>query len=132
MNTSKLDSPYSDWEWEEMQKMRKEGKTYREIAEKFGRTAGAVYMKFYAESGRKRKMEIEKKHKVNVIIPGDEPKKEAPVVQPPKPVREKALHDFTPREIIRHLYEIGYRIEDGQLIVIEKKVVNLMSVINEK
>lgn len=52
-------------------------------------------------------------------------------MQPIQRVREKTLDDFTPREIIRHLYNLGYRIEDGELVVIEKKKVNIKSVLSE-
>lgn len=49
-----------------------------------------------------------------------------------KPVeRTKKLSDFTPREIIKYLYSIGYRIDREGLYYIEKKRVNLDSVINE-
>ena len=42
-----------------------------------------------------------------------------------------SLHDFTPREMMRYLYDLGYRIEDGKVYFIQKQEVNINSVINE-
>lgn len=49
----------------------------------------------------------------------------APPVQ--KPV---SLSDFTPREIIKYMHGLGYRIENNQLVYYSKQVVNLKDVIN--
>ena len=49
----------------------------------------------------------------------------APLVQKPA-----SLSDFTPREIIKHMYKLGYRIENNQHVCIVKQVVNLKDVIN--
>ena len=57
-------------------------------------------------------------------------KKAAPIPQvPAKP--EKTLDDFQPRELIKHLYKLGYRIDRDGLYVITRQKVNLQSVINE-
>lgn len=47
-----------------------------------------------------------------------------------KPVKEKTLDDFPPRELIKNLYERGYRIENGKLICIVHQVVNVKDIIN--
>ena len=39
--------------------------------------------------------------------------------------------DFTPREIIKYLYGLGYRIENNKLFLYTREEVNLHSVINE-
>lgn len=59
-------------------------------------------------------------------------KKETPttIVVSPAPVKEKTLKDFSPREIIKYLYDLGYRIEDGKLVCFVKQTVNLKDIIN--
>lgn len=49
----------------------------------------------------------------------------APSVQKPA-----SLSDFTPREIIKYMHGLGYRIENNQLVYYSKQVVNLKDVIN--
>ena len=48
--------------------------------------------------------------------------KECPVVkeEAKAPVREKTLKDFQARDMIKHLYGMGYRIENNQLICLVK------------
>ena len=43
---------------------------------------------------------------------------------------EKTLSDFSPRDIIRHLYNLGYRIENNSLVCYTKQIVNIKDVIN--
>ena len=51
-----------------------------------------------------------------------------------KPVKEKTLDDFTPREIIKHMYKIGYRLRDpkNNLYCLQEHVINCLDIINEK
>ena len=59
--------------------------------------------------------------------------KPAPVqVKPVAPLvqRPASLSDFTPREIIKYMHGLGYRIENNQLVYYSKQVVNLKDVIN--
>lgn len=44
--------------------------------------------------------------------------------------KEKSLNDFMPREIIKHLYNLGYRIEDGKLVCYVRHNVNVKDIIN--
>ena len=37
-------------------------------------------------------------------------------------VKQKTLADFSPREIIKHLYNLGYRIKGDLYQIVEKKV----------
>ena len=55
-----------------------------------------------------------------------------PAVNEPKaPVKEKTLDDFTPREIFKHLYKLGYRLKDPKsLYCIIKQPVNLEDIIH--
>lgn len=41
-----------------------------------------------------------------------------------------SLSDFAPRDIIKHLYNLGYRIEDNKLVCYVKQVVKLGDIIN--
>lgn len=49
----------------------------------------------------------------------------------PAVVKEKTLKDFTAREMIKHLYNMGYRIENNQLVVLQKVPVKVNDIINE-
>lgn len=44
--------------------------------------------------------------------------------------KEKTLDDFSPRDIIKHLYKLGYRIEDNKLVCYVKQQVNVKDIIN--
>ncbi|MBR6347458.1 MAG: hypothetical protein IKR80_00735 [Spirochaetales bacterium] len=46
------------------------------------------------------------------------------------PVKEKTLKDFQARDMIKHLYNMGYRIENNQLVCLVKQAVNLKDIIN--
>ena len=55
-------------------------------------------------------------------------------VQEIKPVvsqKEKTLNDFQPRDMIKHLYKLGYRIKDNSLYVMTLQKVNIQSVLSE-
>lgn len=55
-----------------------------------------------------------------------------PVHQEPRPVvKEKTLKDFTAREMITHLYKMGYRIENNTLVVLQKVPVKLNDIIKD-
>lgn len=51
-------------------------------------------------------------------------------LKPVEPVREKTLDDFQPRELIKHLYKLGYRIEDNRLVCYVRQTVNVKDIIN--
>lgn len=65
---------------------------------------------------------------INLILAKHQYRKPQPISFPSK---EKTLNDYTPRQIIKHLHELGYRIEDGELVVIEKKKINIHSILTE-
>ena len=113
---------FSESEWHDIVEMRKEGATYRQIAEMFGRTERSIVLKFQA-------MGLSKKRGA---------KKEQPVFGEPKVITQdghrlvkvKTLDDFEPREMIRHLYKLGYRIE-GQLYHVKRTLVKLGDIVAE-
>ena len=47
-----------------------------------------------------------------------------------KKLSKKSLSDYTPREMIKHLYNLGYRIENNGLVCIQKVSVNIKDIIN--
>ncbi len=99
-------------ELEQMRQMKNQGATYKEIGEMFGRSEATVQNKF-SRLGWSTQPQA------------------AQMTPPPVRVREKTLDDFTPREIIKHLYNLGYRIENNQIVIVEKRVVNIKSVLEE-
>ena len=58
--------------------------------------------------------------------------KREPVVEKKEeaPVKEKTLKDFPAREMIKYLYNLGYRIEDNKLVCYVKQAVNVKDIIN--
>ena len=50
---------------------------------------------------------------------------------PVAPQKEKTLNDFQPRDMIKHLYNLGYRIKDNSLYVMTLQKVNIQSVLSE-
>ena len=108
---------YTDNELKEMRQLKMEGKTFKEIAEIYGRTSSAVAQKF-AKLGW-----------ISVLKwPPYEPESEHRVIaEETKPV---TLNDFTPREIFKHLYKLGYRInKDGKIVCLVEQVVNIKDVL---
>lgn len=47
-----------------------------------------------------------------------------------KKLSQKSLSDYTPREMIKHLYNLGYRIENNEIVCIQKVKVNIKDIIN--
>ena len=134
---------YTITEVNQMIQMRKEGASYQEIAEMFGRSKFAVQKKLSQMGacvkqpeqllrGKAKKAAAEKAMTVPPI--SDKP---APVVKSEMtqvsnaPVRKAMLSDFSPREIIKYLYNLGYRIEDNQIVFYQRQVVNIKSVLEE-
>ena len=58
-----------------------------------------------------------------------ESKEEQPAPAP-APVKEKTLKDFKSRDMIKYLYDMGYRIENNQLVCLVKQVVNVKDIIH--
>ena len=52
-------------------------------------------------------------------------------VKPVAPQKEKTLNDFQPRDMIKHLYNLGYRIKDNSLYVMTLQKINIQSVLSE-
>ena len=88
-----------------MRQMREQGATFKQIAEMFGRTEYAVAQKFVEKGWTNPK-----------------PKGE---------VRDAQLSDFKPRDMIKYLYGLGYRIENNRLVLVRKEFVNMKSILED-
>ena len=100
--------------------MREQGATYKEIADMFGRTEAAVHVKFtelgWAGRGVKKPQPSEPNELTKV---------------PDGLVRKLQLSDFEPREMIRYLYNLGYRIRNNKLVFVKETVVNMKAVLED-
>lgn len=145
---------YTDAEIEEIKGYLKDGCNNSEIAELMGRSICAIQQLAVRmgwthgrfkddDANSKQRDEILKRQaEPSIQFPGqverepvaevtEETKQTVEVMQDiAKPVKEKTLNDFSPRELIKNLYDRGYRIENGRLICIVHQVVNLKDIIN--
>lgn len=102
-------------EMSEIIKLRKDGYTSNEISELTGIPRGTI-------TARLSRM------KANITSHEEETKQ---VKQVTVPQKEKTLNDFQPRDMIKHLYNLGYRIKDNSLYVMTLQKVNIQSVLSE-
>lgn len=125
--------PYTTTELEEIRSMLKDGYSCKDIADITGRSETAIRAVMY---------KYDMNHSAVSLRPapnkGDKPEfKEVPETKMPKTlfenvIPEKNLDAFPDEDIIRHLYKLGYRIKNGELVhttVVEQRV-NLRDVIN--
>jgi len=132
---------YPLWTKEEEAELKgylKDGFSYEEIAELMGRTKISVSnhakQKGWGPRQIMQKFSANVQEKINnvkepVITDNSKPAQRNEFI-PSAHVKEKTLKDFQPRDIIKHLYDLGYRIEDGKLVCIVKQTVNLKDIIN--
>ena len=99
-------------DWETVDALRERGVKWKEIEATLNIPHGTLTAAF----SRRREKSGESETKTSA----------APAVI----VKEKTLDDFQPREMIKHLYKLGYRIEDNGLYVITKQQVKLGDIIN--
>ena len=107
--------------WEDL---HSQGMQYSEIAKEVGVSDG--YIRGKCSIYRKKIKPILSDTPNTPEIPA--PKKEEPKVI----VKEKTLKDFSPREMIKYLYDLGYRVDEQGLYQLEirKNRVNMKDVIN--
>lgn len=115
--------PYKQEELAQMKEMRDQGATYKEIADMFGRTENAIMVKFSTMG-----WSVANPSKAN-RTPAEQPKELTTV--PDKLVRKLQLSDFEPREMIKYLYNLGYRIKNNKLVFVTEKVVNMKAVLED-
>ena len=130
--------PYTAEEAKLILELWEGGKSLQEIGYVVGRTQGAIsaFISTERKDGRYSRRIGEHKNeetvalKVNGVKVAEAP---ASVVKQDNPgtiLPEVKTKELTPREMIKKLYDMGYRIENNQLICIQKVVVKLNDIIN--
>jgi len=99
----------------EIIELRKEGYTTNEISELTGIPRGTITSRLLRMKANVNSHEEETKQVKQVMVPQ----------------KEKTLNDFQPRDMIKHLYNLGYRIKDNSLYVMTLQKVNIQSVLSE-
>ena len=120
--------------------MRNQGKPWKEISKATGRSVNALSFKW---NQLKNKGHVEdlnvggKKVGVTLAYSIEETPKPAVEAKPePKPEVKQEPQQFvqtatmTPREMIKKLYDMGYRIEENKLVCYVKQTVNVKDIIN--
>lgn len=99
-----------------------------EIAELMGRTKKAIVNIVQRNGWHRKRGSVSLTSPSRIPMPEE---KDTPktIVEDAKVIITKTLDDFTPREIIKHMYKLGYRIEDNQLVCIVKQKVNVKDII---
>lgn len=120
-------------EIEEIKSYLRDGLTYAEVGELMGRTKksiGNLAARMGWTNGRLGG---------NQLKSGRLPANRESLLEKPEPVieqkqevqvKEKTLKDFPAREMIKYLYNLGYRIEDNRLVCYVKQTVNVKDIIN--
>ena len=121
---------YTTNELAEIKGYLKDGCSLAEIAELMGRSKKSIENTVLRQGWTRGRFRESSDNavpvwKTTVVETEQELKKNEPV-----PVKEKTLFDFKPRDIIKHMYNLGYRIEDNKLVCIVKQVVNVKDIIN--
>lgn len=106
--------PNYEQEMKEIVKLREEGYKLSEISELTGLPKGTITARL------SRMKAVANSHEVKVQE-----------IKPVAQQKEKTLNDFQPREMIKHLYNLGYRIKDNSLYVMTLQKVNIQSVLSE-
>ncbi len=106
---------YTQKELDEMRQLKMQGASYYEIATIFNRTVRGLQQKF-SELGWTK----EDKTDVNT-------QDSQPVVK----VKQKTLDDFLPRDMIKHLYYLGYRIKNNKLVCVYEQVIDIKKILED-
>lgn len=111
---------YTTTELAEIKGYLKDGCSYDEIAELMGRSKKSI------ENTIQRQGWTRGRFNNNAVEP---PVQKRTIVEQTS-VKEKTLKDFPAREMIKYLYNLGYRIEDNKLVCYVKQAVNVKDIIN--
>lgn len=121
---------YTTNELAEIKGYLKDGCSIAEIAELMGRSKKSIENTILRQGWTRGRFKESSDNEVPVwkttVVETEQELKKAETA----PIKEKTLSDFTPREIIRHMYNLGYRIEDNKLVCLVKQVVNVKDIIN--
>lgn len=115
---------YTQSELDEMYQLKRQGATYEEIARMFNRTTKAIGLKF-SQMGWTNGQDGDDDSDSAGIATVDAPT--APTAKAKKP----SLDDFQPRDIIKYLYNLGYRIENNKLVYVHRQVINLKTILED-
>ena len=108
-------------ELNEIKNLLKEGLNYDEVAELTGRTKKSVTNAVYRYNLKDKRPRIESMK--DSVVPKT-------IIEDHEPRMEKTLKDFSPRDIIKYMYGLGYRIENNELVCLVKQKVNVKDIIN--
>ena len=113
---------YTTTELAEIKGYLKDGCNYEEIAELMGRSKKSI------ENTVLRQGWTKGRYNDDVV----EPSTQKQTIVERATVKEKTLKDFPAREMIKYLYNLGYRIEDNKLVCYVRQAVNVKDIINDK
>ena len=99
------------------------GKTAEETAEVTGRTKHAIHQRIYL---LKKAGQITDKPN---NLPQSRKLRPTGVIHPVEREEEPVKKEMTPRDMIKALYDLGYRIEDNHLVCYVKQTVKLQDII---
>lgn len=122
-------------ELNEMRSLLNEGLSYAEVAELIGRNkksvANAAFRYKLKDSSKSAKKQETPKEWNSELVKKTIENTNKPVEPVMKePVKEKTFKDFNPRDIIKYMYGLGYRIEDNKLVCYVKQTVNVKDIVN--
>lgn len=139
---------FTTTEINEIRSLLKDGLTYAEVGELTGRSKKSIenlaQRQGWTKGRLKNEPDTDQEPAWNEILKAQEVKQEEPVLEMTveevveekatpfvkvEPVKEKTLNDYPARELIKNLYDRGYRIENGKLICIVHQVVNINDII---
>ena len=103
---------------------RKQGKSCISIAEALGRSRSCIsrYFQHVKENPALLPDSVKEQHPAEI-----------PKIVNDLTVKDDvklSLYNFQPRDIIKHLYNLGYRIDNNRLVCLVKQPVNLKDIIN--
>lgn len=111
-----------------MKDMFHRGASIKDIAKRIGRTDTSVCSKLNSLGLKVTERDAKNKEKSAEPVKPAEPVKVVEPLKAAEPVKaaeqkvEKTLNDFKPREMIKHLYDMGYRIKGDLYQIVERKV----------
>ena len=106
---------YTQKELDEMHQLKKQGASYEEIATIFNRTPRSLQQKFH-ELGWTNE---------------DKPSAVSSESSNVNQVKKPTLDDFLPRDMIKHLYNLGYRIENNKLVFVHKQIIDIKKIMED-
>ena len=113
-------------------------RTVKEVAEYLGRTEYQIkkkYARIKAESRKNTGIVVKRGRKPKSVEEYIKAQKELNVVSVSAPEKKEEIvstSTMTPREMIKRLYDLGYRIEDNKIVCYVKQTVNVQDIINNR